>query len=128
MKTNNFSQTEFAKWFFEQAQTIEHYPFDAFYDCHHIVKKMHETFKENKRYETPENNCVEMFFAVSYMGTHIFDVNEENKESIRFIHHNKYEGHRFYVLKFYYNYTYYSNQPFAIVTEYSPDEIEVIFA
>ena len=128
MKTNNFSQTEFAKWFFEQAQTIEHYPFDAFYDCNHIVQRMQQTFKENRQYETPENNCVKMFFAVSYVGTHIFDMNDDNKESIRFVYQNKYEGHRFYVLNFFYNYTYYYNQPFVVVDECTADEIDAIFA
>ena len=128
MKTNEFSQTEFAKWFFEQTQSIEHYPFDAFYDCNHIVQRMQQTFKGHKLYETPENNCVEMFYAVSYMGTHIFDVNEENMESIRFIHQNKYDGHKFFILKFYYNYSYHYQQPFAIVTEYSHEEMSAIIS
>ena len=127
MKTINFSQTEFAKWFFEQAQTIEHYPFDAFYDCNHIVQRMHQTFKENKQYETPENNCVKMFFAVSYVGTHIYDINDENRSAIKFVVQNKYEGHRFYVLNFFYNYTYNYNQPFVVVDECTSDEIEAIF-
>ena len=128
MKTNEFSQTEFAKWFFEQAQSVEYYPFDAFYDCHHIVKRMQEMYKENKQYETPENNCVKMFFAVSYMGTHIFDMNEENMEAIRFIHQNKYDGHKFFILKFYYNYSYHYQQPFVVVDEYTADEISAILA
>ena len=128
MKTNEFTQTEFAKWFFEQSQTIAHYPFDAFYDCHHIIKRMCEMYEENKQYETPENNCVEMFYAVSYMGTHIFDVNEENMSSIRFVHQNKYDGHKFFILKFFYNYSYYSNQPFASVTEYSYEEMSAIIS
>lgn len=123
METKEFSQTEFARWFFEQAQTIEHYPFDAFYDCYHIVQKMYDTFSENKQYETPENKFVEMFYAVSYMGTHIFDLIPENMDAIKLVVNNAYKGHRFFILKFYYNYSYYSKQSFVTADEYTGDEI-----
>lgn len=123
MKTNEFSQTEFAKWFFEQVQTIEHYPFDAFYDCHKIIAEMREKYESNEKHERPKNDCNEMFYAVSYMGTHIYDVNAENNGCIVQIVNNRYEGHRFFILKFYFNYSYHHGQKFATVTECDADEI-----
>ena len=124
MKTNEFSQTEFARWFFETVGTIEHYPFDAMYDCEHVIKRMRDTYNSNERHEKPKNDCVEMFYAVSYMGTHIYDKVEENKSIILQIVNNRYTGHRFFVLKFYFNYSYYYNkQPFVVVDEYIAEEV-----
>ncbi len=127
MKTNEFSQTEFTKWFFEVVGGIEHYPFDIFYDCEHVIAKMRETQRACEPYEKPKNDCVEMFYAVSYMGTHIYDVTDENRSVIRQIINNRYTGHRFFTLRFHYNYSYHHNQKFVIVSEYTADELIEIF-
>jgi hypothetical protein len=122
MKTNEFSQTEFARWFFEIAGTIEHYPFDAMYDCEHVIRRMRDTYDANEKHEKPKNDCIEMFYAVSYMGTHMYDLIDENIPAIKQIIGNRYTGHRFFALKFYYNYSYHHGQKFVIIDELTIDE------
>lgn len=84
---------------------------------------MRERYAFNEPHEKPKNDCDEMFYAVSYMGTHIYDMSEKNKECIVQIVNNKYTGHRFFVLGFNFNYSYHHRQDFVTVTEYDAEGI-----
>ena len=121
MKTTELTKNEFAKFILNEASMIKHYPFDVFYDMHQIVDMQIEVYSENSKYEKPQNVMRTILLTFSDYGTHLTEINDNLYTKLE-LFLNSTNSQRFFLITLFFNCEYFTDQSFAIVTEYTKQE------
>lgn len=125
MTEQTYDKQSFAKWILSFGQQIL-YPFDIIYDMGCIMSMQDEMTEEYRDpYSIPPNVYRSFFFSVSEYGTHLFG--SDQMDIVRsLVEHNSHAGQRYFFINLYFFCNYYPTTEFAIVREYSREELKTM--